>query len=242
MLAAVAAAGAMMAGAAGSPAAAQSAVHAPGAKMTHPADFSGIWKVEGQNGLRQLRPAYKPDWAKRYAEVRARLAVGNTEGDPTARCLPPGMPRALIFPYPVELLMTPGQVTVLTEYANEVRRIFTDGRKHPPEDEIEPTFRGHSIGHWEGKTLVADTIGLRPDTLINGTMAPHSDKLRVAERITMVGPNELKWEVTLDDPVAFTMPASFTIKLVRAAPEDEIREYVCLDSVPEAERKFDKAP
>jgi hypothetical protein len=239
---AAAALGAVLAGSLDSPASAQSAVHAPGARITHPADFNGIWKVSGRNGLNQVRPSYTAEWAKRYAAIGARLAVGDVSGDPTARCLPPGMPRSLLFHYPVELLMTPGQVTVLTEYANEVRRIFTDGRKHPPEDEIEPTFRGHTVGHWEGKTLVAETIGLRDDTVINGSLAPHSDKMRVLERITMVNPNELKWEVTLDDPVAFTKPASFAIKLVRAAPDDEIREYVCLASTPEAERKFDKAP
>jgi hypothetical protein len=240
MLAAAATIGLTMAAGTATPAGAQSAVRAPGVRATYPADFSGIWELDGRNAFTRLRPSYKPDWAKRSAEVEARVAAGDTEGDPTADCLPPGMPRALGFHYPVELLMTPGQVTVLTELANEVRRIFTDGRKHRPEDESDPTFRGHSVGHWEGKTLVVDTVGIRPDTLINGMTTPHSDKLRVTERITLVGPNELKWEVVLDDPVAFTKPTDkVAIKLVRAGPENEIREYVCLAGEGEATRTFD---
>jgi hypothetical protein len=228
----------MLVGAATSgPARAQSAVHAPGVAPTHGGDFNGIWSLAGPNPLRGT-PPYKPDWAKRYADTQAQLAAGKPVFDATEQCLPPGMPRFLLWLYPVEILMTPGQVTLLSEYFNETRRVFTDGRSHPPADVLEPTFRGHSVGHWEGSTLVVETVGIRPETVLSSALAPHSDKLRVVERGTMTGQNELKWEITLDDPIAFTAPYTFTIPLSRAAPEEEIREYVCEEGRAESKRDF----
>ncbi|MDP9082754.1 MAG: hypothetical protein M3N50_03190 [Pseudomonadota bacterium] len=214
---------------------AQSAVHAPGKVPTQVADFSGIWTdAEDQEKkfahLKNFQLPYKPDWAEKYRLIRAKSQRGEHIHDGTSECLPPGMPRFFIFLYPIEILETPGQVTILTEYFNETRRIFTDGRPHPKPDDLEPTFRGHSIGHWEGKTLVVDTVGVRGDTLFSAAGAPHSDQMHIIERIHATGPNNLDWNATVEDPVALTTPFIINAKLKRAPATDEIREYVCEES------------
>ena len=211
---------------------AQSAVHAPGVAPTHAADFSGIW-MHAEDAARfnkKLEIPYRPDWAARFKEIRERGARGERIHDVTSECLPPGMPHFFFFIYPVEILMTPGQVTTLAEYFNETRRIFTDGRGHPTADDLEPTFRGHSIGHWEGKTLVVDTVGVRGDTVFSALGQPHSDKMHIIERIHATGPDTLDWEATIEDPVAFEHPLVIDSKLKRAPANDEIREYVCEES------------
>jgi hypothetical protein len=202
---------------------------------THPADFSGIWvdaadQNEKNARLKNFQLPYRPDWAEKYRKIRARAERGEHIHDGTSDCLPPGMPRFFIFLYPIEILMTPGQVTILTEYFNETRRVFTDGRPHPSGDDLEPTFRGHSIGHWEGKTLVVDTVGVREDTVFSASGAPHSDKLHIIERIHALGPDTLDWEATVEDPVALTRPYVQKTTLKRAPPNEEIREYVCEES------------
>ncbi len=208
---------------------AQSGVHAPGVAPTHPADFSGIWMdaQESERFNRKLDLPYRPDWAERYRKIREQVARGEHIHDGTSECLPPGMPHFFFFLYPIEILMTPGQVTILTEYFNETRRIFTDGRAHPPADELEATFRGHSIGRWEGKTLVVDTVGVRADTVFSAGGQPHSDQMHIIERIHAIGPDTLDWAATIEDPVAFVHPYVMNAKLKRAPAQDEIREYVC---------------
>jgi hypothetical protein len=147
--------------------------------------------------------------------------------DPSVKCLPPGMPKTMNAFYPFEILMTPGRVTILTEFFNEIRRIWTDGRGHPGRDELEPTFSGHSIGRWEGDTLVVHTVGLRYDSLIDLTRAVHSDQLEVTERIRRVGPDTLETTMTLVDPVVFERPWTSTKRFVRQPPDAQVREYIC---------------
>ena len=90
------------------------------------------------------------------------------EDGPSANCLPPGMPGIMGQPYPMEFLLTPGQVTILIEAYNQIRHIYTDGRELP--DDPDPTFHGTSVGHWEGDTLVVETVGFSPITQIaNGS-------------------------------------------------------------------------
>ncbi len=218
-----------------SAAAAQSAVHAPGIVPKQAADFSGIWaNAEDEQThtarLKNFTLPYKPDWAEKYRIIRARAQRGEHIHDGTSECLPPGMPRFFIFLYPIEILETSKQVTILSEYFNETRRVFTDGRPHPTGDDLEPTYRGHSIGHWEGKTLVVDTVGVRGDTLFSASGAPHSDQMHIIERIRATGPDNLDWDATIEDPVALLHPVVMSAKLKRAPAEDEIREYVCEES------------
>ena len=88
---------------------------------------------------------------------------GEIEDGPAANCVPNGMPAIMTQPYPLEILFTPGKVTILIEAYAQWRQIFTDGRQHPEDPDL--TFNGHSTGHWEGDTLVVDTVGFTTDTV-----------------------------------------------------------------------------
>ena len=118
-----------------------------------------------------------------------------------------------------------GQVTIIAEWSSQTRRIFTDGRKHPVDP--DPTYQGHSIGHWEGDTLVIDTIGVRGDTVFDATGLGHSDQMHITERMRQSSPTELEDQITVEDPVAFTHPWVITRKYKRGGPDLQIMEYIC---------------
>ena len=157
-----------------------------------------------------------------------------------AQCIPGGGPTGVIngsYYFPVEIIQKGTQVTVIPEALLSVRRIFTDGRGHPPD--LEKTWMGDSIGHWEGDTLVVDTIGTHAGPL-NGSGAtvlvlasdkeprlPYSESLHVTERIHMLDHGKyLEDEITFDDPVMYTHPFKQN-RFLRRAPELQILEYVC---------------
>ena len=164
----------------------------PGSKLsdgTVVPDFSGIWeRIEGIrfNPGGQM-PPYNAEYRRRYDLAMEARNRGERVADPTSRCLPQGMPRFMVASYPLEILQTKGQVTIIAEWSSQVRRIFTDGRGHPPADEIDITFNGHSVGRWEGQALVVDTVGIRGDTSFDASPLTHSDQLTVSERIYLQG-------------------------------------------------------
>ena len=200
-------------------------------------DFTGLWQNRGGIGWRQgippglrqdppLTPTYRAIWDRHLVNA----AAGHPTGDPTAGCLPQGMPRIMTMTYPMEIMMNERQVNIFAEWNGQTRRIFTDGRPLPPADEVEVTFNGMSVGHWEGNVLVAKTIGMRGDTNLESSGLPHSDALVVHERIWLDGDNLLKDEITLEDPKAFVRPWTVTKEFHRAAPGFELIEYVCLEN------------
>jgi hypothetical protein len=195
-------------------------------------DWNGIWERQGSilfdpdtRPGRPEKPPLTPAFQKRYDEILAAAAAGNPIADPGALCLPAGMPRVMVMTYPMEILQTPGQVTIIAEWSSQTRRIFTDGRSHPADP--DPTYQGHSIGHWEGDVLVIDTVGIRGDTVFDSTGLGHSDRIHVTERMRRTGPTELEDQLTIEDPVAFTRPWVITRKYSRAKPGMEIMEYIC---------------
>jgi hypothetical protein len=128
----------------------------------------------------------------------------------------------MIQPYPIEFLFAPGKVVVVTEAYSQVRQIFTDGRQHPADP--DPTFQGHSIGHWEADTLVVDTVGFVPNTEITLGIG-HSDQMRIVERMRRLDANHLQIETTITDPVVLAKPWITVHPYVRR--KDDLREYVC---------------
>jgi hypothetical protein len=164
-----------------------------------------------------------PSLTPEYAAKRAALLANNPEDSQTANCLPPGMPGIMGQPYPMEFLLTPGQVTILIEAYNQIRHIYTDGRKLP--EEPDPTFHGTSVGRWEGDTLVVDTVGFSPSTQIaNGV--PHSDKMRILERFRLADPDTMTIETTITDPEALTMPYTSS-RTLRRHRDWTLAEYIC---------------
>jgi hypothetical protein len=212
--------------------AAAMAVSAPAVALP---DWNGIWLRQGSINFDPNVPGEQvdtgapltPEYAARYQQKLAARAAGKPTGDPTAACLPGGMPRVMNMVYPMELFINPGQVTIIAEWDNQVRRIFTDGRGHPADP--DPTFQGHSIGHWEGNELVVDTVAIRSDTVLTQAGMEHSDVTRVAERFRMRG-DTLEDELTLIDPKMLTKPWTVIKRFKRAPKGFDMMEYVCEDN------------
>jgi hypothetical protein len=133
------------------------------------------------------------------------------------------MPGIMTQPYPMEFLLTPGKVTIVIEAYTQVRHIYTDGRPHPADP--DPRFFGTSIGKWEGDTLVVETIGFSPSINLEPGV-PHSDKMKIVERMRLSGPNTMTIETTLTDPEALTAPVVSNSTLQRHR-EWTIAEYIC---------------
>jgi len=164
-----------------------------------------------------------PQLTPEYAAKRDALRGQAREDNETANCLPPGMPGIMNQPYPMEFLLTPGKVTIVIEAYTQVRHIYTDGRKLP--EDPDEKFFGTSIGHWEGDTLVVETVGFSPLTQLAAGI-PHSDSMKIVERFRLTDPDTMSIETTITDPKALTAPftSSRTLKRHR---NWTIAEYIC---------------
>ena len=132
--------------------------------------------------------------------------------------------------YPMEIMQNDIQLNIFAEWQEQTRRIFIDGRPHPPADELDPTYYGHSIGHWEGDILVAETVAMRPETDLEASGLPHSDVTVAKERFWLADDNTLKDEITLVDPKAYTHPWTVTKTYNRAPAGFTLLPYVCLEN------------
>jgi hypothetical protein len=198
-------------------------------------DLGGIWINQGGIGWRPgiapgkgQEPPLTPEYAKIFARHLADAAAGKPTGDPTAACLPPGMPRIMTMTYPMEITMGPDRVMIYGEWDEQVRRIFTDGRPLP--EDPEPTYNGESVGHWEGDFLLSTAYGFRADTNMEASGLPKSDKAIAYERIWLADDDTLRDEFTLVDPIAFVKPWTVTKTYKRAPPGFKLMPYVCLEN------------
>ena len=183
-------------------------------------DWSGIWVLDF--GPASPPPGLTPAYAAKVEAARKAQANGQDSPRPS-NCLPPGMPMIMGQPYNVEFLFTPGRVTLIQEAYMQVRRIFTDGRRHP--GDLEASFNGHSIGHWQDGALVVDSTGFKPVTMLDQT-TPHSDRLHIVEHIHLTGPDTLADEMTIDDDDALARPWAVTFTYTRHREWDQI-EFIC---------------
>jgi hypothetical protein len=187
-------------------------------------DMNGVWEMSfgGRRGGGGPPPE-QPSLTPKYAAMLKEFQAHPPHDSPQANCVPPGMPGIMSQPYPVEILFTPGMVTVIAEAYMQIRHIYTDGRAHP--DDPDLTYNGNSIGHWDGDTLVADSVGFTTDTaLAAGTQ--HSEKMHMVERFHLKDPKTLEITTTIDDPVALTKPFTRTVVYARH-PEWTLAEYIC---------------
>ena len=171
----------------------------------------------------------KPEYAKAYDARRAAEAEATRRGEPPASaavlCNPYGMPRMMsIASYPIEILPTPGQITIVTEAFSEVRRVYLD-QPQLPIDEVPPGYYGHSVGRWEGDTLVIDTVGIK-ESVPGYNGMPHSSQMRIVERIRLVAPDVLHDQITIHDPVVLEKPLTYTLGY-RRLPNYKMVEFVC---------------
>ena len=212
-------------------------------------DLSGVWQGEGApiselmrilpagvNGLGEDPPpmsffnvlaAYKPEESPLKPEFRAeyekQAAVALT-APPPALCSPPVMPMVDSLPAPFKIVQTPKLTLMLFESDTIFRQIFTDGRKHP--DDPQPSWLGYSVGHWQGDSLVVETVGLVPFGPLDVFGHPHSEALRVTERFSRPKVGHMDIDVTIDDPDAYTKP--WTVRLAwRLIPDTDLIESIC---------------
>jgi hypothetical protein len=144
--------------------------------------------------------------------------------DPLVRCLPLPAPRMWASFDMQKIIHTRDSLTILHEYMGQYRQLFLDGRALPTDP--EPTFKGYSVGKWEGDTLVVETIGYKENWL-DAQGRPLTEQARTVERIRRVNYGTLEVEMTIDDPKAYTKPwKTLTIKLA-LVPNTELLEYIC---------------
>ena len=191
-----------------------------------PPDFSGIY--QGGGPINDIAEGLKPgESLPLRPEARKILQARLSKQDPEARCLPTGVPR--IAPSPWRIVQTPTHIFFLFEgNIHSYRQIFMDGRAHPADP--DPTWYGHSIGHFEGQTLVVDTIGYNDRFWFDFKGHPHTERLHTIERYTFDGPNKLVNKVTIDDPGAYTKPFTVTFTAERAPAGTELMEYICQEN------------
>jgi hypothetical protein len=180
-------------------------------------DLSGVW-YPGPD-LEPETPPMLP-WAEELFKKRS-AKVGD---DPRAQCLPSGIVRTHGLDL-AKIVQTPTLIVMLVESSVPgVRQVFMDGRPHPPN--FQPSWLGHSIGRWEGETLVIDTVGLNDRVWQDLSGRPQTEKAHIVERYRRADLGHMELEITIDDPGAYTRPWKIR-RLLQLAPGEEILEYIC---------------
>jgi len=180
-------------------------------------DLSGVW-YPGFD-LEPEVPEMLP-WAEELFKKRS-AKVGD---DPRAQCLPSGVVRTHMFDL-AKFVQTPNLLVMLVESSVPgARQVFLDGRSHPPN--LQPSWLGHSVGRWEGDTLVIDTIGLNDRGWIDGGGRPQTEQTHVIERYRRPDLGHLEVEITIDDSSAYRRPWKVR-RVLELAPHEEILEYIC---------------
>jgi hypothetical protein len=173
-----------------------------------------------------LKAPYLKEWQERVAAAREAEAKGQPLATGYTNCLPDGMPSMMAAMFPLEMLFSPGRVTVIEEAFNQVRRILLD-QPQKSIDDIEPGFYGHSVGRVEGDALTIDTIGIKE--AVRYQNVPHSRDLRIRERLHLAAPDILWDEITMEDPALLEKPWTVTYAYKRM-PSYTLLEYICEDN------------
>jgi hypothetical protein len=176
-------------------------------------------RAPGRAPARQPAP-YKPEAAKKVLESFNRRAID----DPTAFCMKPGVPRVTsVGLFPMQIVQTPKTIVMIYEYMDAFR-IINMNAKHP--DDLEPTFMGDSVAHWEGDTLVVDVTGFNDKTWLIGAGTFHTEALHVTERYNMADRDMIQYEATMEDPNVLTGPWVYRTTIMRREGT-RLREYEC---------------
>jgi hypothetical protein len=212
----------------------------------HP-NLSGVWfpgitgggdlndvGLDGNSGLvrrlfdpkktPQEKPAYQP-WAAAKLKQMYPTQIDVELHRPSVNCEPRGVPGMFTTnPYPLQLVTTPGQFVQLIELNNNFRVVPTDGRPHIQDP--DPTFNGEGVAHWDGDTLVIDTIAIDEKTWNDMQGWFHSDEEHVIERISRPSMNYLTYQVTIEDPKVLTKPWS-SVPWTWTLGHEPLEEYYC---------------
>jgi hypothetical protein len=204
-------------------------------------DLTGVWQGGGPIG--DLAQGLAPgETIPLLPEAKKIMDARKSGDDPEANCLPTGVPR--VAPYPWRIVQVPPYKKATHLYflfegnIHSFRQIFVDGRKHP--EDPDPTWYGHSIGWWEGDTLVIDTVGFNDKFWFDFRGHPHTEKLHTIERWTRKDLATLVNEVTIEDPGSYSRP--FTVRFTaRLRPNEELMEYICQENEQDAKHTLGPA-
>jgi hypothetical protein len=185
-------------------------------------DFTGVWETPRGGGRGISAEAGGPSFTPAYA-AKAKAQAARPPDESASNCLPPGLPGIMTQPYPYEILMTPGQVTIISEAYTQVRHVYTDGRPLP--DDADPNFYGTSVGRWEDNTLVVQTVGF--EQIPRGLSFPYSEKMKLVERFRLTDPETLTIETTIIDPEALTKPYAMGVRTLKRHRNWTLAEYIC---------------
>ena len=208
-----------------------------------PKDFSGTWdryplstENSGQDPTVVPRPEpipnppLKPEFKAAWEAEQKKINAANAAGEPIAtgytHCIPDGMPAMMMAMFPMEVLQTQRQTTIIQEAYNQVRRIYLDDTL-PAVEDAEPGFWGHSTGKWEGNDFVVETIGIKDNVRFRNT--PHSAAMRIHERMRVIDKDHFENDVTGEDPEFLTGPWKWKWVYQRR-PNYKMYEYVCEDN------------
>ncbi|MEJ0004946.1 MAG: hypothetical protein WDM77_00750 [Steroidobacteraceae bacterium] len=216
-------------------------------------NWTGIWETEAaerllSSGAPQFeppklwgKPPYSVEWEKHLAGAHPQggpppgsgSPPGALELPPTAKvCSPGGFPAVMEYPVPdylFELLVTPEE-TLLLATDGAARHIYTDGRSHPVPDELWPTSMGDSIGHWEDKTLIIDTIARKAGPVGPPWTADLSDRARFTERLRLLDADTMQDDLAIDDPARFSHPWQITIRYRRVKDISRLVSIDCAEN------------
>jgi hypothetical protein len=211
-------------------------------------DWRGIWEAEAwtqrtaagrpAGGMDEVRaraqlmghPPYNPEWEKRYQEgMKTADAVRASEQGRKSCNF--GFPIAMESPSIFQIVLTPEEV-LFVFVTQDVRHVYTDGRPHAPEDERWPTRMGDAIGHWEGQTLVIETIARLPTEALApaSPFSKVSDKAKFTERIRLLSRDVLEDEMTIEDPVTLARPWTVKIHYRRVMGLERMTNYDCTEN------------
>ena len=157
-----------------------------------------------------------------------RILAGGTGYTRQVSCWPMGVPAFLLYPaQPVYIVQAPKEVLLIAQMNDEVRHVYLNV---PHSEIVNPSWYGESVGHYEGDTLIVDTIGMNDQTWIDNYRTPHSDKLHVVERFQVInGGKTLQVDVHVEDPGAFTMPWN-TVQRYDRVQQGPLMEFVCAEN------------
>lgn len=195
-------------------------------------DWGGVWVLArpAPGSPPRERPQLKGEYLAKYEAFQKAVRDNNGRAPrDTSNCMPPGMPNMMATgQYPIEFLFTPGRVSTHHEAWMQWRSIFTDGRGHP--DDWDGGIFGHSIGHWEGQTLVVETIGIKTITELGAGMK-HGPKLKIVERFAQSpqDPDTLTVDLTMEDPDALAAPYKLRHTFKRQR-DWNLMEFICAEN------------
>ena len=213
-------------------------------------DWSGVWeRYEGNGGIfdpstvrpedgragdpgEREHPPLTAMWEQKY-RVNLGLVVRDRLPDPISICgTPAGFPRLLALPDVYEFVVRPEQTWVLTENGPNILRIYTDGRSHPPADEMWPTFTGDSVGRWDGQALVFTTVSMigGPETVLDRSGLTLSKQASISTRMFLTNDGLLRAELNIDDPLALTETWHVVRHFRRLEEGTRVYDYACAEN------------